>query len=72
MKKVLIELKVADLRAALQFYCEELALFDVRQDYGMNTVSVAYKANPSILLLLSEGTPAGNQAEFSIEVDERS
>jgi hypothetical protein len=35
MKKVLIRLKVADLEAAVQFYCEELALFEVHQDYGM-------------------------------------
>lgn len=69
MKKALIEMRVASLEAAIKFYCEELALFELSQDFGMRTVSLAYQANPSILLLLSEGTPTVvDRPVFSIEV----
>jgi len=69
MTKVLIELQVVSLDAALRFYCEELALFEFRQDYGMRTVSLAHIANPSIQLLLSEGAPAMvERPVFRIEV----
>ena len=70
MKMVLIEVRVAALEAARQFYCEELALFDFCQDFGMRSLSLAYRANESILLLLSEGTPTiVDRPLFSLEVD---
>lgn len=70
MKKALIDITVSSVSAATKFYCDELALFDFHQDYGMGTVSLAYKANESILLLLSEGEPAvADRPVFRIEVD---
>jgi hypothetical protein len=70
MNQVLVDLTVASIAAATKFYCEELALFDFRQDHGMGTVSVVHKANQSILLLLSEGEPAvRDRPVFWIEVD---
>lgn len=70
MKKALIDLTVASIAAATKFYCDELALFDFHQDYGMGTVSLVYKANESILLLLSEGEPVvADRPVFRVEID---
>jgi hypothetical protein len=70
MSMVLIDLTVASIAAATKFYCEELALFEFHQDYGMGTVSLVHKANQSILLLLSEGEPVvRGRPVFWIEVD---
>ena len=70
MKKAFIDLRAVSLQAAIEFYCEELALFDFHQDYGMGTVSLAYKANESILLLLSEGAPTLlGRPVFHVEAD---
>lgn len=70
MKKVLIEIQVASLEEATKFYCEELALFDFCQDFGMRQISLVYKENDSILLFLSEGIAAvAERPLFSIEVE---
>jgi predicted enzyme related to lactoylglutathione lyase len=70
MKKALIDMTVASLEAAIKFYCEELALFDFSQDYGMGTVSLAYRANESIFLLLTERAPTlVGRPVFRIEVE---
>ena len=70
MKKVLIEIRVASLEAARLFYCEELALFDFHQDFGMGQISLAYKGNESIFLFLAEGAADPvDRPLFSIEVE---
>jgi predicted enzyme related to lactoylglutathione lyase len=70
MKKVLIEIRVASLEEAKKFYCEELALFNFSQDFGMGEISLVYKENESILLFLSEGSvDVVERPIFSIEVD---
>ena len=67
--KVFIEMQVASLAAAIRFYCEELALFEIGQDYGMRTMSLVYTANQSIQLLLSEAAPAlADRPVFRLEV----
>lgn len=58
MSKVQIRLVVGSTRDAERYYCDELGLFDFYRDYGMGTVSLVYRYNPSFFLVLSTGAGA--------------
>lgn len=58
MRKVQVRLVVCSTRDAERYYCDELGLFDFHFDYGMGTVSLVYKENPSFFLVLSTGAGA--------------
>lgn len=60
MNKVRILLKVASTKAAEAFYCKDLGLFEFHQDYGMGTIALKLKANPSFHLVLSTGNVMRN------------
>jgi hypothetical protein len=48
---------VTSIEEALHFYISELALFDIKADYGMDTYLVSYNYNPSFGLNLTVGSP---------------
>ena len=71
MNKVEIDIHVASLEEAQKFYCEELGLFGFYEDNGMGQISLAYKGNKSILLLLSEKiVEVVNKPVFRLEVED--
>jgi|GEM_PF-781391 hypothetical protein len=55
--RIHLTLKVASVEQAQRFYCEDLGLFDFYYDYGMDTVSLVFKRNPTVFLILSAGRP---------------
>ncbi|AUX21535.1 uncharacterized protein SOCEGT47_020210 [Sorangium cellulosum] len=58
MIKVQIRLRVDSVRDAERYYCDELGLFEFYHDYGMETVSLVSRDNPSFFLILSAGAGA--------------
>jgi hypothetical protein len=62
-------LTVASPKEALHFYVEELALFELRLDYGMDTYLISYKANPTVCLSIGVGEEqVRNKPTFALEV----
>ncbi len=68
MTKVHICLKVDSIRDAEDFYCRDLDLFIFYQDYGMGTISLALKTNPTFLLILSTGDKIFND-DYLFEIE---
>lgn len=63
-------LPVTSTEEALRFYVDELALFELRLDYGMDTYLIAYKRNPSLCLNLHAGElHKPNSPLFALEVE---
>lgn len=56
-----MNLKVTSVEQAQKFYCEDLGLFDVHYDYGMDTVALIFKRNPTAFLILSPGKAVESQ-----------
>lgn len=59
--KIQIKLNVYSVEQAQRFYCEDFGLFDFHYDYGMDTVSLVFKCNPTVFLILSLGKPFESQ-----------
>lgn len=71
MKKVQVRLGVDSVKEAERFYCHELGLFDFHYDYGMGTISLVCKDNPSFFLVLSTGSSAcSDDYLFGLEVED--
>ncbi|MGK4006211.1 hypothetical protein WMF31_26565 [Sorangium sp. So ce1036] len=60
MVKVQVRLRVDSVRDAERYYCDELGLFDSCYDYGMGTVSLVSRDNPTFFLVLSTGSGAAS------------
>lgn len=70
MNKVIVRLKTSSIRDAEIFYCKELELFEFYQDYGMDTISLIAKENPSFTLLLTTGNVTDTEEYlFELEVN---
>lgn len=64
-------LTVASTREALEFYTEELALFELRMDYGMDTYLISYKLSSNLCLSLSMGEVQPRTTPlFALEVED--
>lgn len=68
MSRVHIRLRVDSIQDAEQYYCRELGLFEFYYDYGMGTVSLVARDNPSFFLILATGARGrSDDYLFSIE-----
>lgn len=60
---------VTSIKEALHFYTSELALFEVRIDYGMDDYLISYKHDSSFGLNLSIGEPIAKSGPlYELEV----
>lgn len=55
---------------ATTFYCDELGLFELGQDFGMGQISLEGKENKNIRLLLQEGMPQAMGLLFHLAVND--
>lgn len=71
MSRIQVHLKAHSVEEARRFYCEDLGLFAVHQDYGMDAVSLVFERNPNVFLILSAGSPPGSEDyAFALEVED--
>jgi len=67
-----IFITVTSTQEALNFYIDELAMFELKHDYGMGDVLINHVNNPDFCLSLTEGEELPNRTEtpqYAIKVE---